>query len=105
MGIPERILPRVMRSPPPAGLSRRRTGRTGGYRTHEARLDTITLLDVIAAAEPTDEDRRCVLRGSTVWPGRSMRHPRRHRRGRAALDERLAETTLADLDDPHRTDR
>jgi len=96
MGIPERILPRVMRSLASGGLVEARTGRTGGYRLTRP-ADTITLLDVVAAAEPTDEDRRCVLRGGPCGlDGRCAIHDVIDE-ARGALDERLSRTTLADL--------
>ena len=96
MGIPERILPRVMRTLAAAGLIEARTGRTGGYRLTRP-ADTITLLDVIAAAEPADEDRRCVLRGGPCGlDGRCAIHDVIDE-ARGALDVRLARTSLADL--------
>jgi Rrf2 family iron-sulfur cluster assembly transcriptional regulator len=93
MAIPERFLPQVMRVLMRAGLVEARTGRTGGYRLARP-ASAITLLDVIDAVEPPDEDRRCVLRGIPCGlDGRCAVH--------AAFDEartahrgRLAETTL-----------
>jgi Rrf2 family nitric oxide-sensitive transcriptional repressor len=96
MGIPERILPRVMRTLTTAGLIEARTGRTGGYRLTRP-ASTITLFDVIAAAEPPDDARSCVLRGSPCGlDGRCAVHDVIDE-ARGALDARLAETTLAEL--------
>ena len=62
MAIPERFLPRIMRRLAEGGLIEARTGRTGGYRLARP-AGEITLLDVLAVAEPGDEIPRCVLRG------------------------------------------
>jgi Rrf2 family iron-responsive transcriptional regulator len=96
MGIPERILPRVMRTLATAGLVEARTGRTGGYRLTRPAA-SITLFDVIAAAEPPDDARSCVLRGSPCGlDGRCAVHDVIDE-ARGALDARLAKTTLAEL--------
>lgn len=96
MGIPERILPRVMRTLSAAGLVEARTGRTGGYRLTRPAA-SVTLLDVITAAEPADEARECVLRGGPCGlDGRCAVHDVIDE-SRGALDARLARTTLADL--------
>ena len=56
MDIPERFLPRVMRTLAAAALIEARTGRTGGYRLTRP-AGSITLLEVITAAEPSVEAR------------------------------------------------
>jgi Rrf2 family transcriptional regulator, iron-sulfur cluster assembly transcription factor len=62
MAIPERFLPRVMADLVEAGLVVGHRGRTGGYRLARA-ADAISLLDIIAAAEPEPDQRSCILRG------------------------------------------
>lgn len=96
MSIPERFLPRVMRDLGQAELVEARTGRSGGYRLAipAARL---TLLDVIEAVEPPDDDRRCVLRGIACGvDGRCVVHDA-FSDAREAHRDRLAATTLAML--------
>lgn len=62
MSIPERFLPRVMADLVKAGLVVGHRGRTGGYRLARPAV-TISLLDIIGAAEPHHHDRTCILRG------------------------------------------
>lgn len=101
MSIPERFLPRVLRDLSRAGLVEARMGRTGGYRLARP-ASTITLFDVIAAIEPEDVDRRCILRGIPCHPdGRCAVHDT-FDQARAALQARLAATTLAELARPPR---
>ena len=96
MDIPERFLPRVMRTLAAAALVEARTGRTGGYRLTRP-ASSITLLDVITAAEPSVDVRTCVLRGGPCGlDGRCAVHDVIDE-ARGALDARLAGTTLADL--------
>ncbi len=99
MSIPERFLPRVLRDLARGGLVEARTGRTGGYRLARPAAE-ITLFDVIAAVEPEDEDRRCVLRGIPCSPdGRCAVHDT-FDEARRSMQGRLAATTLADLASP-----
>ena len=101
MSIPERFLPRVLRDLARAGLVEARTGRTGGYRLARP-ADAITLFDVIAAVEPEDDARRCILRGIPCNPdGRCAVHDT-FDQARTAMQRRLAATTLADLAAPRR---
>jgi Rrf2 family transcriptional regulator, iron-sulfur cluster assembly transcription factor len=96
MAIPERFLPRVLRDLARAGLVEARTGRTGGYRLARASR-AITLFDVIAAVEPEDGARRCILRGiPCATDGRCAVHEP-FDQARTAMQGRLAATTLADL--------
>ncbi len=62
MAIPERFLPRVMADLVKAGLVVGHRGRTGGYRLARPAA-TISLLDIIGAAEPEHDDPTCILRG------------------------------------------
>lgn len=99
MSIPARFLPRVLRDLARAGLVEARTGRTGGYRLARPAA-AITLLDVITAIEPEDDDRRCILRGIPCHPdGRCAVHDT-FDQARRALQDRLAATTLAELAQP-----
>lgn len=99
MSIPERFLPRVLRDLARAGLVEARTGRTGGYRLARPAA-TITLLDVIAAVEPEDDARRCILRGIPCHPdGRCAVHDT-FDQARTALQDRLDATTIAELAQP-----
>ncbi|MGK2851506.1 MAG: RrF2 family transcriptional regulator [Candidatus Limnocylindrales bacterium] len=96
MAIPERFLPRVMRDLVRADLVEARTGRSGGYRLARAAAK-ITLLDVIDAVEPPDDDRRCVLRGIPCGlDGLCIVHEP-FTDARAAHRDRLAATSLAML--------
>lgn len=99
MSIPERFLPRVMRDLTQAGLVEARTGRSGGYRLARPATD-VTVLDVIDASEPPDDDRRCVLRGIPCGvDGRCVVHDV-FSDARIAHRDRLAATTLASLAPP-----
>lgn len=101
MSIPERFLPRVLRELARAGLVEARTGRTGGYRLARPAAD-ITLWDVIAAVEPEDDVRRCILRGIPCNPdGRCAVHDT-FDQARTAMHLRLAGATLAELASPRR---
>jgi Rrf2 family protein len=96
MAIPARVLPRVMRDLDAAALVEARTGRSGGYRLARP-ASSISLLDVIAAAEPEDDAPRCVLRGIPCdLDGRCAVHDV-FAEARAALGERLGRATLEDL--------
>lgn len=96
MAIPVAFLPRVMRELARAGLIQARTGRTGGYRlAREA--GAISLLDVIAAVEPEDDARRCVLRGIPCDSDGRCRVHDPFTSARTAMTDRLAATTLASL--------
>lgn len=99
MAIPPRFLPRVMRGLMGARLVEARTGRSGGYRL--ARPATaISLLDVIAAVEPADDKRRCVLRGIPCGSdGRCAVHDS-FTDARLAMTDRLAATSLHTLRRP-----
>lgn len=96
MSIPAAFLPRVMRDLAEMALVEARTGRTGGYRLARA-AERITLLDVIDAVEPADDDRRCVLRGMLCGTdGHCIVHDA-FDQARIAHRQRLAATTLDSL--------
>jgi Rrf2 family iron-sulfur cluster assembly transcriptional regulator len=99
MAIPAAFLPRVMRDLSRAGLIEARTGRTGGYRLARD-ASTITLLDVIAAVEPEDDARRCVLRGIPCGSDGLCAVHATFDAARSAMTDRLAATTLDTLRRP-----
>jgi Rrf2 family protein len=96
MAIPQRFLPRVMADLVEAGLVVGRRGRTGGYRLARDAA-AITLLDIIAAAEPEPDERSCILRGGPCdVHGRCAVHEAFGGARRAML-ERLGATSLAEV--------
>lgn len=96
MAIPERFLPRVMSDLVAAGLVVGRRGRTGGYRLARSARQ-ITLLDIIAAAEPEPDPRMCILRGGPCGrDGRCAVHDA-FSDAREAMLERLGATSLAEV--------
>lgn len=96
MAIPERFLPRVMGDLVGAGLVVGRRGRTGGYRLARS-PEQITLLDIIAAAEPEPDPRTCILRGGPCGlDGRCAVHDA-FGGAREAMLERLGATSLAEV--------
>lgn len=96
MAIPERFLPRVMADLVDAGLVIGRRGRTGGYRLAKP-ATSITLLEIIAAAEPEPDPRRCILRGGPCGlDGRCAVHDA-FTSAREAMLERLGATTLGEV--------
>lgn len=96
MSIPERFLPRVMRDLVHAGLVEARTGRTGGYRLARPAA-AVSLLDVIDAVEPPEDDRRCVLRGIPCGMHDRCAVHDAFAGARAAHRDRLAATALSAL--------
>jgi Rrf2 family protein len=62
MAIPPRFLPQVMRDLAAAGLVRAQPGRRGGYRLTRP-ASSVTLLEIIEAAEGDTRRQTCVLRG------------------------------------------
>ena len=95
MAIPGRFLPHVLRDLVRAGLVEGRTGRAGGYRLARP-ATTISLLDVVEAAEGPDGPAICVLRGGPCRPdGRCAVHDV-FAGARAGVRAALAATTLAD---------
>jgi Rrf2 family iron-sulfur cluster assembly transcriptional regulator len=96
MAIPERFLPRVMADLVDAGLVVGRRGRTGGYRLARPAA-AISLLDIIAAAEPEPDARTCILRGGPCGlDGRCVVHDA-FSGAREAMLDRLGQTTLAEV--------
>jgi Rrf2 family protein len=62
MDIPVRFLPQVLGDLSRAGIVEARLGRSGGYRLSKG-ADTISLLDIIEAAEGDARRQTCVLTG------------------------------------------
>ena len=103
MAIPQRFLPRVMADLVEAGLVVGRRGRTGGYRLARP-SDAISLLDIIAAAEPEPDERLCILRGGPCdLNGRCAVHDA-FGGAREAMLERLGATSLAEVAGTARSD-
>jgi Rrf2 family protein len=96
MSIPVRFLPQVMQDLVRAGLVETRIGRTGGYRLARPPAG-IGLLDVIESVEGDSRRRTCVLRGAPCGRDGYCRVHRAFFDAQAALLDRLAATTLADL--------
>jgi Rrf2 family transcriptional regulator, iron-sulfur cluster assembly transcription factor len=96
MVIPERVLPRVMADLVGAGLVVGHRGRTGGYRLARP-AEQISLLDIIAAAEPEPDVRVCILRGGACGvDGRCAVHDAFTLARQAMLDQ-LRATSLAEV--------
>ncbi len=96
MSIPERFLPRVMADLVKAGLVVGHRGRTGGYRLARPAA-TISLLDIIGAAEPDPDDRTCILRGGPCGlDGRCAVHDA-FSGARNAMRRELSETALSEV--------
>jgi Rrf2 family protein len=96
MSIPERFLPRVMADLVKAGLVVGHRGRTGGYRLARP-ASAISLLDIIGAAEPDNDDRTCILRGGPCGvDGRCAVHDA-FTGARNAMLHRLGTTPLSEV--------
>ena len=96
MSIPERFLPRVMADLVRAGLVVGHRGRTGGYRLARPAA-TISLLDIIGAAEPDRDDRTCILRGGPCGlDGRCAVHDA-FSGARNAMLHKLSATALSEV--------
>jgi Rrf2 family protein len=97
MRIPVRFLPQVMADLARAGIVEARLGRAGGYRLARS-PDSVTLLDVIDAAESDPRRVTCVLTGKVCaeaeWP--CDVHDA-FAAAQSALLDRLAHTTIADI--------
>lgn len=96
MSIPGRFLPHVLRDLTRAGLVEARPGRRGGYLLGRP-AGSISLLDVIEAAEGEPGTPVCVLRGGPCGrDGRCAVHDV-FTDAREVLRERLGATSLADI--------
>jgi Rrf2 family iron-sulfur cluster assembly transcriptional regulator len=96
MAIPERFLPRVMSDLVASGLVVGRRGRSGGYRLARP-AEGISLLDIIAAAEPEPDPRTCILRGGPCGVNGHCAVHDAFSGAREAMLERLAATSLAEV--------
>ena len=96
MDVPVRFLPHVMADLARAGLVVGTPGRRGGYRLARP-ASAITVLQVVDAAEPEDQPRRCVLRGGPCnAEGRCAVHDLFTDASRA-LEASLSASTLREL--------
>ncbi len=96
MAVPVRFMPHVLRDLVRAGLISGRTGRRGGYELARPAA-AIDLLGVLDAVETDHSEARCVLRGGPCGAdGRCAVHAV-FSGAAAALRERLAGATLADV--------
>jgi Rrf2 family protein len=96
MSIPERFLPRVMADLVKAGLVVGHRGRTGGYRLARPAA-TISLLDIVGAAEPDHQDPTCILRGGPCGlDGRCAVHDA-FSGARNAMLQQLGATALSEV--------
>jgi Rrf2 family protein len=99
MDIPVRFLPQVLADLQRAGLVEATAGRSGGYRL-AADATTISLLDVIEAAEGDTRRRACVLRSAPCGTNGTCDVHDVFYEGQEALRGRFARATLADLAGP-----
>jgi Rrf2 family protein len=102
MDIPARFLPQVMQDLVRAKLVETRIGRSGGYRLARPAAK-IGLLEVIESVEGDSRRRTCVLRGGPCGLDGHCRVHDAFFSAQAALLDRLARTTLANLSSGQRT--
>ncbi len=96
MAIPPRFLPQVMRDLVAAGLVEAETGRSGGYRLARP-AGSISLLQIVEAAEGDTRRQTCVLRGGPCGrDGYCAVHPA-FAGAQEAVVERLGGATLASV--------
>lgn len=100
MAIPERFLPRVMADLVHAGLAVGRRGRKGGYRLARP-ASTISLLEIIGAAEPEPEIRVCILRGGPCGRDGKCDVHDAFAEAREAMFARLGTTLLGEVAGRH----
>lgn len=96
MAIPSRFLPHVLRDLLRANLIEARIGRTGGYRLATS-PDRVSLLEIVHAAEGDPPDPTCILGGGPCAGSGTCAVHEAFAAGRAAMTERLATTTLAQV--------
>lgn len=96
MDIPDKYLPQILAALVHAGIARSTVGRRGGYEL--ARLaETISLREVVEVAEGPIRSQKCVLRsGPCYWGDKCAMHDA-WVAAEAALTDRLAATTFADI--------
>jgi len=96
MALPVRYTPQILSCPARAGLAQARAGRNGGYRMLRDPA-TVSLLEVIEAAEGPLRSERCTLSGGPChWESMCALHPAWEDAGEA-LRRSLATVTLASL--------
>lgn len=96
MALPLGYTPQLLAILAEAGLTEARAGRAGGHRLRRP-PDTITVLEVIEAAEGPLASRRCAIRGGPCrWDDVCALHPTVVKAAEA-IRQTLAATTLAEV--------
>lgn len=96
MSIPRPYTPQILKILDTAGIAEAKAGRDGGYRLKRL-ASSISLLEIVEAAEGSLRSNRCTLRGEPcVWESPCPVH---HSWVAAseALRQELGKTTLADI--------
>jgi Rrf2 family transcriptional regulator, iron-sulfur cluster assembly transcription factor len=96
MAIPRSFLPQVMGDLVHAGLVDALQGRSGGYRLARP-ASSVSLLEVVEAAEGDSRRATCILRGGPCQREGPCRVHAAFFAGQEALLSTIAQTTLADL--------
>ncbi len=94
--VPPKFLPQILAALVQAGLVDARAGRQGGYTLQRSPAD-ISLLDVIRAVEPQDEEPGCLLWGRPCNAKASCAVHAHWAAAQEALNAELAKTRFADL--------
>jgi Rrf2 family protein len=101
MRLPPSYTPQVLGILAKAGLAEAKAGRAGGYRLSRD-PKSVTVLEVIEAAEGSLASRRCAIRGGPCrWDDACALHPAMDRAAEA-IRATLAGTTLAEVADVDR---
>jgi Rrf2 family protein len=95
MAIPSRFLPQVMGDLVRAGIVEARVGRSGGYRLART-PESVSMLEVVSAAELDIRRTRCVLRTTACSPATTCDVHRVFAAAQDAMLQTLATATIAD---------
>jgi len=96
MDIPDKFLPQILGALVRAGIARSMVGRRGGYELARP-PNAISLREAVEVAEGPIRSQKCVLRsGPCYWGDKCAMHDA-WAEAEAALTDRLARTTFADL--------
>lgn len=96
MSIPRPYTPQILKILDTAGIAEAKAGRDGGYRLKRA-ASSISLLEIVEAAEGSLRTNRCTLRGEPcVWESPCPVH-QSWVAASEALRYQLGKTTLADI--------
>lgn len=96
MGIPDKYLPQILATLVRAGLIRSTVGRGGGYELAKP-AESVSLRAVVELAEGPIRSQKCVLRGGPCYWGERCAIHDAWAEAEAALTERLARTTFAEV--------